>query len=402
MKTADETRHALNHGHYLVHNAYVRHVLTAVDSLLNAAAPPSRAKLSIDPKRILICNYAHIGDVILATSVIPVLRARFPRAELGFLVHPTSAIALNHNPHVSQVHHVEHWHLNRSGAPLRQKVERHATSAWRALHEVRDREYDLAVDLYPYLENSAVFLAAAGIPNRLGWTSGGLGALYTHAVDWSFGQVSVVDWFKRLLAQIDGCEPYLELAKPSLYEPPEAAQQWSALAKSAGVRSRYTLFHVGAGAAIRRWPDESWLELARLCVEAGEQVVMIGLGREDSALCGLVARAVPGVIDLAGKLSWGQMIAAIRAASAIVGLDSSSMHVAGTVRLPTVCVAAGIVPSSMWHPKRARLSVIVTPTPCSPCYLPDGCSGMECIRRTSARTVFAALREVQVQSEQRV
>jgi hypothetical protein len=63
-----------------------------------------------------------------------------------------------------------------------------------------------------------------------------------------------------------------------------------------------------------------------------------------------------------------------------------------------VCLATGVVPISMWHPERERLCVVVSPTPCAPCYLPHGCEGMECIRNTQPATVFDALRHVMAET----
>jgi len=37
------------------------------------------------PRRILVANTAHLGDLVLATSVLPALKSAHPEAEIGFL-----------------------------------------------------------------------------------------------------------------------------------------------------------------------------------------------------------------------------------------------------------------------------------------------------------------------------
>jgi ADP-heptose:LPS heptosyltransferase len=36
-----------------------------------------------DPKRVLLINCAHIGDVVISTSLLSVLRSAHPQAEWG-------------------------------------------------------------------------------------------------------------------------------------------------------------------------------------------------------------------------------------------------------------------------------------------------------------------------------
>ena len=113
MIESGSARPSLNRGRYLVHNSLAYSGLVAIDSALSKLVPASSLQLSVGPRRILVCNIAHIGDLLVATSVIPVLKARFPGAKLGFFAHPSAAPVLDNNPNVDWVHRVEHWKLNR-------------------------------------------------------------------------------------------------------------------------------------------------------------------------------------------------------------------------------------------------------------------------------------------------
>jgi hypothetical protein len=67
MLPLDKIRSSPNRGRYLFHNAALRLVVGSIDLTLGLLRSPSRSSLVIDPRKILVCNQAHIGDVIWAS-----------------------------------------------------------------------------------------------------------------------------------------------------------------------------------------------------------------------------------------------------------------------------------------------------------------------------------------------
>ncbi|MDO9631905.1 MAG: glycosyltransferase family 9 protein [Humidesulfovibrio sp.] len=63
----------------------------------------------LNPRRILCCQQRQIGDVILLTPTIHMLKQRFPDAEIEVLTEKKCAPVLLHNPEVAHV-----WELDRS------------------------------------------------------------------------------------------------------------------------------------------------------------------------------------------------------------------------------------------------------------------------------------------------
>ena len=105
-------------GKYLVRNAAANRLLASLDYLLGRMcrrpAPPAPGA----PRRILLANGAHLGDVLLSTAVLPAIKTAFPDAEIGFLIGSWSREVLADHPLVARLHFVDHWKLNRSGAPF--------------------------------------------------------------------------------------------------------------------------------------------------------------------------------------------------------------------------------------------------------------------------------------------
>ena len=394
MLSADKLRPTPNRGRYMFHNRALRLAVGGFDLALKVLPSPSHLPLTANPREILVCNQAHIGDVILASSALPVLKAAFPYAKIGFLVHPASTDVLTGNPHVERVHTHEHWKLNRRKIPFWNKVKAHFRSRSNAIREIKAVGYDLAIDLYHYFPNSIPLLFSTGIPLRLGWTSGGFGDLLTHALDWEYAPESAVEWTKRLLGMIEPCREHIALARPQLYSTQGVALEWDRIAVQHGIRAGYASFHLGAGGAHKRWPEEHWKELAKLCLDAGWPIALLGHGKEDEQACRRIASLSSDIFDLSGKLSWPLMAEAIGHSHFLVGLESACAHVAAARNVPGVCIYSGIFHHSVWRPVHPMARVLVHPTPCSPCHISGGCEGMECVRRTTAETVFAEIQSL--------
>ena len=54
-------------------------------------------------RRILIVRLSAIGDVVMASGLIPALRALHPDAHLAWLVEPAAAPLLAHNPRLDEL-----------------------------------------------------------------------------------------------------------------------------------------------------------------------------------------------------------------------------------------------------------------------------------------------------------
>ena len=86
---------------------------------------------TFSPKRILVCQLRQIGDVVLATPSIELLKRRYPDAEIHLLTEKKCAPLLEHNPHLGKVWALDkkvlsslpqeiawYWHVARTGYDL--------------------------------------------------------------------------------------------------------------------------------------------------------------------------------------------------------------------------------------------------------------------------------------------
>ena len=116
------------------------------------------------PRRVLIIRLSALGDVVMASGLIPALRAVAPDAHLAWLVEPAGAPLLRHNPRLDEVIVLPRpewealWRARRPLALLR--------SVWRFRRALRERRFDWALDAQGLLK-SAWCAWWSGAPRRV-------------------------------------------------------------------------------------------------------------------------------------------------------------------------------------------------------------------------------------------
>jgi ADP-heptose:LPS heptosyltransferase len=104
-----------------------------------------------------------------------------------------------------------------------------------------------------------------------------------------------------------------------------------------GGESAVVVIHPGATDPRRRWPAQSFGELAAACAADGARVLVVGTPAEKELAEAVVAAASPApVTSLAGELEFGALAALLARVSVVVGNDSGPRHLAQALGTPTV------------------------------------------------------------------
>lgn len=348
------------------------------------------------PRRILIANGAHLGDVVLSTSVLPIIKQTFPESQLGFLAGSWATCVLRGHPLVDWLHVVDHWKLNRSPISLSRKLVQFLRTRHRALSVIRRLRYDVAIDLYYFFPNSIPLLCQAGIPIRIGYSSGGFGPLLTHSLEWTDRQCHVTDYHADLLRVLDLSEA--QLFDRRLCLPPVDADFVRAfqqkIPRAFLDTFGYCVLHLGTGAEWKEWPEQQWQALVERLLSNGLRLVFTGTGLAEHRKIARVIGDHTGCINLSGELNWPQFVTAIERSRLLIGVDSVAGHVAAAVDTPSVIVGSGITNSAHWRPLHPQSRVLTHSVTCAPCYRSRGCDTMECVRAVSVNEVFHAVQSI--------
>lgn len=361
-------------------------MLRALASLAHGASFHNKsrngARTPGSPRRILLMNGAHIGDVIVATSVIPVLRSAYPSAEIGFLTGSWSHMIVKEHPGVTFTHCINHWHLNRGSESVPQKLLQFRRMRRSALARIRELQYDVAIAMYPHFPDFLDLSWDAGIPLRIGFRESVFAGLATDTV--AIPNELFVHQGARLAQLLCKLriEPAHFLLRKSTLAPTDAAstrEVCSLLQVSDLEHVRYRIVHMGTGSKQRELPHEFWRKLVEK-LSREHTLLFTGLGAREEDNIVSITRGLDRCVNACNRLSWDGFVAAVRNAEIVYGVESMAGHVAAAVGTRCVVVYSGAAGVARWRPEGENSVVFTNHVPCAPCFRPSGCASMTCIR----------------------
>lgn len=283
-----------------------------------------------NPRRIVLILPCCIGDVVLATATLAALRRGYPDAHITWAVGSWSKGAVEYHPMLDAI-----LDTGPDALPVRSPGD-----LLRFARQLRAGHYDLAVSLVRSpLMSAAVWLS--GIPRRAGLDSAGRGFAYTvrAPVDPNLPRHEAeiyLDVARALGLDVSGCranvpvrdtDPVLRLLEKQGFKQPFI------VINPAGGRNP------GMVLDVKRWPPKNFAALAdRLAERLGAQVVLVG-GPDDDLLLASVAEAMQTpALKLAGKLTFGQIVALASLSRLYIGNDTGLTHLAAAAGAPTTMI----------------------------------------------------------------
>lgn len=282
--------------------------------------------------RILVVKLNHLGDTLLMTPALRLLRQRFPGAWIDVVVRAGCEAVLEGNPDLSQVITVP---------------------GWRAALTVLRRRYAYAFDL-SNSDRAKLLVLLSGATVR------GINARY-NVHGWRrevFNRHSFFDWPRqhqvlrdfRTVADVIGA--------------PEAVPGPLVLDTAVQVETPpppYAVIHPTSRWTYKQWLPGRWAAVAdRLAQRHGLRVVFShGPGENVDAI--LQACSVKHQVARPDSLRHLGLL--IRRARLFLGVDTVAMHIAAAVQTPSVALFG---PSSewSWHPWQAPHRLVLGECPC--------------------------------------
>jgi ADP-heptose:LPS heptosyltransferase len=347
------------------------------------------------PRRLLLADYGHLGDILITLSLLPGLARALPDTEIGLLCGSWNRAVVEDEPLLAHVHHLDHWFLDRSAASRAHKLRAFRRDLRRVVGEVRAVGYDTAVDCRPWFPNAIPVLRRAGIPTRVGYDRVGFAPMLTGKVPFRYD------------ATVHEREHH---AAPLRALPVgDALDQLPAAWARAGVDGgevlarhhpdlqgrRYAVLHPGASTEVRDWNEDGWAEVARRTVADGVVPVITGLGDVQDAVARRLVDRVQGAVSLSSRLQWRELVGLIAGASVVYSVETSVGHLAGALGTPCVAVYGGMQNPLQWQPLGNRVELVTHELSCSPCFQREGCSHLSCLQGITADEVWIAGRKAQ-------
>jgi len=317
--------------------------------------------------KILLVRLRQIGDVAFTTPAVRALRMRFPDAHLTYIVEPAAAPLVVLNPHLDEV----------IVAP------RAGVAAEIALiRRLRAARFDLAIDFHGG-PRASLLTRLSGAPTRVGYEVLGRGWMYTRRVARPRAlrpRHSVENQWDLLAAlEIAPPDPAAFPVEMPLDERARRATDERLSRAGVGGGDALIVIHVSAGNPFRRWPAESFAELAAALVtrDPRRRVILTSgpsdRGAAEQAIATARAQVAPRDRErvlACGDFSLAELRALVDRAALYIGGDSGPLHVASASAVPIVGLYGPTLPvrSAPWRDPRCVAEAVEVPNlPCRPC-----------------------------------
>lgn len=364
---------------------------------------------------ILVSRLRYLGDIVMSTPVLEVLREGDSNLDLGYLCEDGFADVLNNHPALQRVHRL---HSGRTGSDARARsteaVAGSESLGTLAMMKTLSRTgYDLAVDLF-FNPRSAWLLKLAGIPRRVGGTRKWRGRLYTHQVlgsevrdSWpdfsSIAPGGLGEHLCRLapLTHLESGESFLDRLmsrykrgdlRPRVAVPTLGEMGIKALA-GLGVdpADHYLLLAPNATWRSKEWPLERWCEAIGLLAKGQDYPVIVLSAPGRGAVWEKLAAAIPvGRGGLLPPLPLREALAVTGGARGVLTVDGGLMHAAVAMRVPTLALFGPTDPA-IWFPyeQAGPFRVLARAPHCHPCNLHE-CPAFICLPELEPTVVMEA------------
>lgn len=348
---------------------------------MSSAAPPN-------PQRILVVMPTWLGDVVMATPTLRALRSRFPDAHITALLGASLLPILDACPWMDAV-----ISPPKSSSSQWLKSTRQPLATARTLREHR---FDLAV-LLPNSFKSALTVALAGIPRRIGYARDGRSWLLTDQLTPArrgrkYLPVPTLRYYLAIAEKLGAPAADRQLA---LFTTPDDDRRAADLLQAVGVDP------LGQGLAIiapgakfgdaKMWPPERFAAVADLLQQRHNLAVAVsGAPGERAILDHVIASAKAPIIDLpARSVDLKLLKSIVKLSKVVICNDSGLRHVAAALGKPVVTIFGPTDPAWTVLDQVVERQIQV-PVDCGPCQLKRCPLDHRCMTRITPERVSQA------------
>jgi heptosyltransferase-2 len=339
-------------------------------------------------ERILIIRLSSVGDIVLATPFLQVLRERYPAAQITWLVDRGYSDLLCNNPHLDQVIEFDLRGRHRGTRGIMRLAGEVGGVDWVIDLQHKVRTIALSALLRP--ERTSVFVKRRGLDVLKAIL--GRDPVYTDPHQ-------ILRYLRLLYDQVDhgSCEAALEPPAPRLWLDTEVLNKTALCLAAETAGSALLGLVLGSRHTTKRWPDRHLARLVDLASGLGWRSVLLG-GEEEREAAAMVTQAASvglPLVMVGGSLM--QLAAAIACCSVVVAPDSGPAHMAAALGIPVVTLFGPTSPAR-WAPRGRHTRVVRLELPCSPCSNIGRAScpinTRECLDQLTAERVFSEVQSL--------
>jgi ADP-heptose:LPS heptosyltransferase len=343
----------------------VAFLLNGITRLLGKAMRRDHSMSQSNIRHIVVAKLIGMGSILQATPLLKALKRQYPQATITFVTMRSNRDLVNRLSCVDEA-----LVLDDSG------ILAMASATLRIIVALIRRRADLYFDLEVYSAFASLLALASAARNRIGFYRHSVAfkkGIYTHLVFFNT-RIPVRRLYLQLGRVMGVPRNQTELTGPIRVDDAGRSSLQRIFSESPGWQAQdpYIVVNPNASDLLleRRWPAEYVVETLTQLVHAGHQIALIGIGGERPYVQSLFDRLSPDVQsrvnNTAGRLTLGELLAALEGAACILTNDTGPMHMAIALGRPTVCLFGPADPEH-YGQDLDFVEIFYFPVFCSPC-----------------------------------
>ena len=291
-------------------------------------------------KKVLIIRLSSLGDILLTTPFIRAIKIQFPNIKIDMLIKEEYADVIKLNPYIDK--------------KLFFKKDNKVNNV--LITQLRNNGYDLIIDLQNNLRSKKITSKIKSNSVRFSKNSWNKFLLVKFKINKLIDALQIPVRYAQALPgfQLDG--KGLDLVTDK--NPSDELKQ----------KENLIGFCPGAKHFTKRWPKEYFIKLGKILTQNGYTIVLFG-GKIDKEICSLIAKEIPGSIDLSNTDDILQTTADMKLCKAVICNDSGLMHTASAVEIKVVAIFGSTVKEFGFTPYNCSNLILennsLTCRPCS-------------------------------------
>lgn len=316
-------------------------------------------------KNILVNMLVNLGDVILTTSALDLIKKNFPDVKITALVKPVVKDALIDNPVVDDVIIFDYKPKVSTFKQTREMIT-----------EIRRRKFDLSISFDRKLR-PALLTFMAGIPKRVGPSK---------VFDDNKSRVTIfytdVVKINHDLNQTLQAETYQEIVRKFFQIEGQGTPQFP---RTFSIKANELISHfapnkfkialcVKGTFPLKTWAKEYFVEVVdALSIKYDAEFFIVGAPNDKEYADEVIADMKVDVKNFCGETSLTDLAEIFRKIDLFITVDTGSAHIAATTGVKMVTIF-GCTPVNRWRPISQNAISLTSNEPCCPCKVqPENC-----------------------------
>ncbi|WP_037354005.1 glycosyltransferase family 9 protein [Selenomonas sp. FC4001] len=312
-------------------------------------------------KNILVNAMVNLGDVVLTTSAIALLKKAYPQAKITMLVKPVVREAVENNPLIDEVMVFQYKAKDNSIGKMLGLVK-----------DIKNRHFDLSISFDRKLR-PALLCWLAGIPTRVGPDK--VFADKSSKVTWLYTDVMHIahdldatlqaETYQTIIREFTGVKDHAEPVFARITDRAEKKAE-ELLARLPQAEKRIALCVKGTF-ALKTWPKAYFVEVVEALAKRYDAAFfVVGAPNDREYADEVIAAMYQTVLNLCGETNLVDLAAIIRKSDLLITVDTGATHIAATTGVKMVTMY-GCTSPDRWHPINKNAKVLTSQEQCCPC-----------------------------------